>query len=227
MITCSWGFNSCTNCASGWRIPELLVWQGNASGGKRAEDAGPMALYFAATALRLVKQGPILPPRAPHPVSGSWQIITGISTMFDIFHKECLVYLIRLLSWIWWHCCKCSITNVVMLLALKDIFLWSCNHPWILLVECKLVDCSDSMFVKHIANVIFQLETKIWFSSIQTTVDAYFSVLHLRCLASTVIVNLFFLSLNQLQRNRMQGVPVLKVAVRNLWGLLLRQGCRS
>ncbi|XP_024401951.1 probable acyl-CoA dehydrogenase IBR3 isoform X2 [Physcomitrium patens] len=43
----------------------LRMLQGNASGGKRAEDAGKMALFFAATALRLAKRGPILPPRPP------------------------------------------------------------------------------------------------------------------------------------------------------------------
>lgn len=47
----------------------LRMLQGNASGGKRAEEAGPMALYFAATALKIVKQGPLLPPRPPPSVS--------------------------------------------------------------------------------------------------------------------------------------------------------------
>ncbi|KAG0609553.1 hypothetical protein M758_8G193400 [Ceratodon purpureus] len=52
----------------------LRMLQGNASGGKRAEDAGPMALFFAATALGLVKQGPILPRQPPHSVSALMQV---------------------------------------------------------------------------------------------------------------------------------------------------------
>ncbi|XP_024360890.1 probable acyl-CoA dehydrogenase IBR3 isoform X2 [Physcomitrium patens] len=44
----------------------LRMLQGNASGGQRAEVAGKMALFFAAVALRLVKQGPMLQSLPPH-----------------------------------------------------------------------------------------------------------------------------------------------------------------
>jgi acyl-CoA dehydrogenase len=53
-----------------------LYLQGNASGGKRAEDTGKMALYFAATALKLIKQGSMLPASPPQSLSSELSMLT-------------------------------------------------------------------------------------------------------------------------------------------------------
>lgn len=107
-ITCSWGFGILTNRAIGWKLPEMPVWQGNASGGKRAEDSGRMALYFAATGLRIGKQEPLLPPRSPLSLSGA-VIVLDLVALLSIFSYE------------FYHISSFEVP-----------FIWGCNHPWFL-----------------------------------------------------------------------------------------------
>jgi acyl-CoA dehydrogenase len=57
----------------------LRMLQGNASGGKRAEDTGKMALYFAATALKLIQQGSVLPASPPQSLSSELSMLTIVS----------------------------------------------------------------------------------------------------------------------------------------------------